>query len=105
METTNSPKTERVNLLGQRLENLRKAKGLTARAVSRAVGVPESTYREWEYGRGLKLPPFQALSRILATPLTELVTGERTDGEEILNEVAEIEKRLIQLRLRLLSRF
>jgi DNA-binding transcriptional regulator YiaG len=44
--------------LNQRLERLRREKGLTAKAMAKLIGVAESTYREWEYGRGLKLPGF-----------------------------------------------
>lgn len=47
----NAPDNEPLN---KRLERLRRAQGLTAKAMAQLVGLPESTYREWEYGHGLK---------------------------------------------------
>ena len=87
----------------QSLEDLRKAKGLTAKAMARAIGVPESTYREWEYGRGLRLPPFQKLSHVLAVSVTELLTGCKPPWQEHLDGLALIESHLRELRLKLSS--
>lgn len=87
--------------LGKRLERLRKQRELTAKAVAREIDVAESTYREWEYGRGLKLPPWQRLSRLLGVSVTELVTGETPEWQMCLNELEVIEKMIRELRLKL----
>ena len=86
-----------------RLKGLRNAKGLTAKAVARAIGVPESTYREWEYGRGLRLPPFQKISQVLAVSVTELITGSKPPWQTHLEALALIEADLREARLKLSS--
>src|ERR1700679_3386462 len=87
-------------LLNQRLERLRRERGLTAKAMAKLVGVAESTYREWEYGRGLKLPPFQKFSQVLAISVTEIMTGQKPDWEELVEELEVIEKRINELKLK-----
>lgn len=89
--------------LGQRLERLRKEKNLTAKAVARLIDVPESTYREWEYGRGLKLPPCQKISQVLGISVSELITGESPDWETHLESLEKLEQNLRETRLKLSS--
>ena len=93
-----SPKKES---LSKRLERLRRQKCLTARAMARLINVPESTYREWEYGRGLRVPPFLEISQVLAISVTELVTGERPELSEHCQQLELIEEMLKQTRLKL----
>lgn len=87
--------------LNKRLERLRRERGLTAKAMARLIEVPESTYREWEYGRGLKLPPFTKISQVLAISVTELVIGEKPSGQNYLEELKSIEESIRELRLRM----
>ena len=87
--------------LGKRLERLRTTKGLTAKAVARQIGVPESTYREWENGRGLRLPPFQKISQVLAITVTELVTGKQPPLVELYKDLESIEEQLRASRLKI----
>lgn len=89
--------------LNKRLERLRKNRGLTAKAMAQLIEVPESTYREWEYGRGLKLPPFQKISQVLAISVTELVTGQKPPWQEHLQDLANLERQCREVRLRLNS--
>ena len=94
MRTANEP-------LNKRLERLRTEKGLTARAMAKAIGVPESTYREWEYGRGLKLPPLQEISQVLAISVTELMTGQAPELSSLMQELEAIEDLLRKSRLKI----
>ncbi len=87
-----------------RLERLRKQKGLTAKSMANQINVAESTYRDWEKGRGLKLPPLQEISKVLSISVTELITGHSADLTEHINSLAEIEEKLAQVRLKLISR-
>ncbi len=96
-------KTDQQEPLNKRLERLRKERGLTAKAMARFIEVPESTYREWEYGRGLKLPPFQLISKVLAISVTELVTGGQPDWKKHLEDLAAVEKNLHEMRINLSS--
>lgn len=95
--------SEKQEPLNQRLERLRKARGLTAKAVARQIGVPESTYREWEYGRGLKLIPFQKISQVLAISVTELILGQQPPWQSHLDELEELEKKVHKIRTQLSS--
>ncbi len=89
--------------LGKRLERLRKLKGITAKCMALSIGVPQSTYREWEYGRGLKIPPLKKISQVLAITVTELLTGEVPEVGTILTDLEKIEVELRQVRLKLSS--
>jgi transcriptional regulator with XRE-family HTH domain len=90
--------------LNKRLERLRRQKGFTAKAMARKIDVAESTYREWEYGRGLKLPPLEKLSQVLAISVTELVTGQTPDLQFFLNQLEELEASIQEIRANLSSR-
>lgn len=89
--------------LNKRLERFRRERGLTAKAMAKLIEVPESTYREWEYGRGLKLPPFQLISQALAISVTELVTGVQPDWQKHLDDLAKVQKNLHEMRIKLSS--
>ncbi|MDO9184197.1 MAG: helix-turn-helix transcriptional regulator [Bacteriovorax sp.] len=89
--------------LGQRLERLRKERNLTAKAMSRLIDIPESTYREWEYGRGLKLPPCQKISQVLGISVSELITGEGPKWKNHLEDLETLEQNLREIRLKLSS--
>ena len=88
----------------QRLARIRKAQGLTATVVAKAIGEAESTYRGWESGRGRKLPPFTKLSQVLSISVTELVVGQRPDFSEVMDQLNKIEDQIRKLRLDLSSR-
>lgn len=90
--------------LHERLARIRKAKGLTAKAVARAVGAAETTYRGWESGRSRMIPPFEKLSEVLAISVTELIIGQKPEGAEILDTLVSIEEELRKLRIKIGSR-
>ena len=87
----------------QRLSRLRKEKNLSAAEMARLIDVPPTTYREWEYGRKTKLPPFLKIGQVLAISVTELVTGQKSSPIPELEELRRIEEKLRQIRLTLLA--
>ena len=89
--------------IGKRLERIRKERNLTAKSVARMIDVPESTYREWEYGRGLKLPPCQKISQVLGISVSELITGEEPQWQNYLEELEVLERNVREIRLKLSS--
>lgn len=93
-------KTEKLH---ERLSRIRKEKNLTAKAVAELIEVPESTYREWEYGRGMKLPPCQKICQVLGISLSELIVGEEPELSEVTHKLLEIEKSVHQIRVNLSS--
>lgn len=94
----------KTELFHERLERLRKERKLTAKSMAQLIDVPESTYREWEKGRGIKQPPFKKISHVFAISVTELVTGEQPEWHDVLKRIMEIEKSLAELRANVSSR-
>ncbi len=93
-----SLKTER---LGERLRRLRQERKLAAAEMARMIGVAPTTYREWEKGRGLMIPPFLKISQVLAVSVTELLSGEEPKLREHLQRLEEIEKLAHEARVKL----
>ncbi|MDR3608290.1 MAG: helix-turn-helix transcriptional regulator [Oligoflexia bacterium] len=61
----------------QRLRTLRERRGLSVRAVAETIGVPMSTYREWENGRAVQgTRSYAPLAQVLQVSIHELLTGE-----------------------------
>lgn len=94
----------KTELFHQRLERIRREKKLTAKAMAELIDVPESTYREWEKGRGMKQPPFKKISQVLAISVTELVIGEKPEWHDVLERITAIERTVAELRSDLSSR-
>jgi transcriptional regulator with XRE-family HTH domain len=78
----------------QRLKRLRKLKKLSVRKVAQAVGVSESTYREWEYGRSIQGEPYEKLSSVLGVSLTELMTGKQISSDQLQSHFGKVEAHL-----------
>jgi len=88
----------------ERFRKLRTERGLTVKQLSQHIGVPESTYREWEYGRTLIGPPYVKLAEALSTPLSVLMTGEMSEAEWILEELKQIESQVASLKSKIAGR-
>ncbi|HWU42467.1 MAG TPA: helix-turn-helix transcriptional regulator [Bdellovibrio sp.] len=89
--------------LNKRLKRLREARGMSVKELARAIEVPESTYREWEYGRGLRVPPFEKIASTLMISTTELLTGRSSDFQKLHEELENLEKELHRIRQNLSS--
>ena len=82
----------------RRLRRLRQEKRLTMREVAGKIGVPITTYREWEYGRGITGEPYMKIAEALGVSLTELMTGQRPGGNELLSTLNSLETQVDMLR-------
>lgn len=61
----------------QRITKPRISLGLTQKELASALGVPLSTYKEWEYGRRVQGESvYVKLSEVLEISLRTLLTGE-----------------------------
>ncbi len=61
----------------KRIIRLRTERGLTQKGVARALAVPLSTYKEWEYGRRIQGEHiYVKLAEVLGISLRDLLTGE-----------------------------
>jgi hypothetical protein len=73
--------------------------------VARRIRVPETTYREWEYGRTIRGEPYVRIAETLGVSVHELLTGKRSGHREILRNLDGAEARLRRLRIQLQSFF
>lgn len=83
-----------------RLKRLRTKRNLSAAQMAKLINVAPTTYREWEYGRGMKFPPFVKISQVLAISVTELVTGHISALPQELIDLEELEKKIREIRLK-----
>ena len=85
----------------QRLKRLRTERDLSVRQVAELVGVPITTYREWEYGRAIIGEPYIKLAETFKIPVYELLSGKHTTRSEIADELRLIRERLDRLQMKL----
>jgi transcriptional regulator with XRE-family HTH domain len=64
--------------------------------MARAIGVPASTYREWEYGRAIRGEPYVKMAEVLKVSLYELITG--IPPSDSIDKIERIEHLLKELR-------
>jgi transcriptional regulator with XRE-family HTH domain len=89
--------------LSARLRSLRESKGMTMKQVARAVGIPVSTYREWEYGRAIQGEPYVALADAFGVGVSELLTGRAPGSSAIREEMEALKEHLARLERELAS--
>jgi transcriptional regulator with XRE-family HTH domain len=88
----------------ERIRSLRESSRLTVKEIAQQIGVPESTYREWEYGRAITGEPYLKLARVLGVDIRELLGDEELPKPiRIAEELKMIRKHLDQLELALKS--
>jgi transcriptional regulator with XRE-family HTH domain len=85
----------------ERLKTLRAHKGLSASEMARLIGVPQTTYSDWENGKGLRIPPLLKISQVLAISVTELVIGQQTPADELIKEIELVEEKLRSIKVKL----
>ncbi|MBK8202439.1 MAG: helix-turn-helix transcriptional regulator [Bdellovibrionales bacterium] len=62
------------------------------REAARRIGVPESTYREWEYGRKIRGEPYLQIAKTFGVSIEELLgqpERQLTTIEDRLNRAIE----------------
>jgi transcriptional regulator with XRE-family HTH domain len=74
-----------------KLKRLRKEKGLSMKALSQKIGVPASTYRDWEYGASVLGQPYIKIAEALDVSLHQLLGNERPKNESLLKLIARLE--------------
>lgn len=63
------------------LKKLRENRKLSIRQTAKLVGVPESTYRDWEYGNAIQGEPYPQIAKAFGITLNELFGV--TDDESV----------------------
>lgn len=65
--------------------------GLTIATCAKKIGVSQSTYREWEYGRAISGEPYAKIASLLGLSLSELLGRDKA---ELIIQTEEVEKKL-----------
>jgi transcriptional regulator with XRE-family HTH domain len=83
-------------MISKRIKELREAKNLTIKATAGYLGVPPSTYREWEQGTKISGEPYEALAELFGVSLHYLMTGTYREPEyrvkTIVDQLAQIDR-------------
>ena len=79
------------NSFGSRLKKLRHLKELSIEEVSKKIGVPASTYREWESGRAIQGEPYLKIAEVFGVSVHELLSGHAQTASRALTLIRQIE--------------
>ena len=89
--------------LSDRLRRLRNENDLTVKEVAEVLGIPVTTYREWENGRKIVGEPYIGLSKVFGISVYELITGEKNSKVDLIASLNLIDLELAKIRQHLLS--
>lgn len=84
--------------ISERMKMRRIKLGLKAKDIASVVGVSESTYRDWEYGRKIQGEPYIKIADALDMSILELLDIKTTDFSKFILAVDEIEKQIRSIR-------
>ena len=82
----------------KRLRDFREGRRLSMRELARLINVPETTYREWEYGRAIRGEPYVKLARALGVSLEDLLGDEIQLPGALESDIDLIIERLMDLK-------
>lgn len=85
--------------MGNRIKELRKAKGLTLEQVGDAVGVGKSTVRKWETGMiaNMRRDKIASLAKVLGTTPAHLMGWKEKEISSDERQLTEGEKQMLNL--------
>lgn len=79
----------------ERLKHFRIQAGLSQRQAAKKIGVPESTYRDWEYGSAIMGEPYLDIAKAFRVTLNELFGlhdhQKNLAGEEIEKIISDLQ--------------
>lgn len=82
----------------KRLKDLRKKRKLSLKHASQLIGVPESIYREWEYGRQIRgHESYMKIAKAFGLSLDELF-GIKAPSSSLKEEFEQIENLLNSIK-------
>lgn len=84
--------------LGKRLKKLRATKGLSIKEVAGRVGVPLTTYREWENDRKIVGEPYVELAKVFEISVYELISGNIISDRVLINGLENIEVEIKKMK-------
>ena len=87
--------------ISKKLIRLRKERNLSIRETARLIDVPETTYREWEYGRSIRGEPYLKIAKAFGVSLNELLGDSRSTQDSHELDFDKIIKALEKLKLKI----
>lgn len=81
-----------------RLKKFRLQAKLSQRQAAKKIGVPESTYREWEYGNAILGEPYPQIAKAFNVSLNELFGLKDDPGKTTEEKVDKIISELQSLK-------
>ncbi len=89
--------------ISKRLRTFRLISGLSMREAAKRIGVPETTYREWEYGRAIRGEPYIRIARTFGVSLDTLFANNISsrqptehDFDRIISEIQALKTKVIK---------
>lgn len=82
----------------KRLRRLRKGKGLSMKALAQKAGIPQTTYRDWEYGGAIQGQPYLKLASVLEVNLYELLGSEQPKKEALLDLIEKLDSLIKEIK-------
>lgn len=102
LKSRNAMLIEGIDLMeffNKRLQKLRKERGLSVRTMAKKLKVPESTYREWEYGRAIRGEPYVKIAEVLEVSLQELFGQVPSNKNILLDEILNLEILVTRIKM------
>ena len=87
--------------ISKRLKKFRELRNLSIKETAALIGVPESTYREWEYGRAIRGEPYLKIAQAFSISLDDLLGENKSSPDAYEKEFEKIIEELSKLHLRL----
>lgn len=91
--------------MSRKLKELRLRKGFSMREAAKRIGIPETTYREWEYGRAIQGEPYTKIAQVYDIRLNDLfgVTNHHENSleqnlERLISDLHRIKDQVISLK-------
>lgn len=85
--------------LAERLKKLRDQNQYSVKYICEKISVPETTYREWEIGRQIKgHSAYIKIAELYGISVHELLTGQRSQNQDLKNQIDKVESELNNLK-------
>lgn len=95
--------SDKGNPLAARLKRLRRLRGFSTVEAAKLIGVPPTTYREWEYGRQITGEPYPDIARAFEVTLDELF-GNDPSNTSLESDFGRLEILLKAIKKKALNR-
>lgn len=80
--------------ISQRIRQLRLGKKMTLKEIAGQLGVPTSTYRDWEYGRKVPAEVVSRLAEFYGLPISAFTANPKAQQSELRRVSALLEEAL-----------